>query len=115
MKRILCVWLPRWPIQRFRHAQPALIEAAWASRRVYPGGLGRTVGMNPAARALVLFAPARGKMVVTACSPGAARCGVVPGMPLAEAKALGMDAHFASHEPGADHEALRKLAVWCQR
>jgi protein ImuB len=36
-------------------------------------------------------------------------------MPLAEARALGTDAHFAPHEPHADHEALRRLARWCQR
>jgi protein ImuB len=36
-------------------------------------------------------------------------------MPLAEARALGTDAHFAPHEPRADHEALRRLAEWCQQ
>jgi protein ImuB len=36
-------------------------------------------------------------------------------MPLAEARALGVDAHFAPYEPRADHESLRRLAGWCQR
>jgi protein ImuB len=93
MKRVLCVWLPRWSIQRFRHAHPALSE-----------------------RPLVLHAPARGgRLVVASCSPAASRAGVVPGMALAEARALATAAHFAPHEPRADREALRALAVWSQR
>jgi protein ImuB len=35
-------------------------------------------------------------------------------MPLAEARALAAEAHFATHEPRADREALRTLAEWCQ-
>ncbi len=36
-------------------------------------------------------------------------------MPLAEARGLAPDAHFAPHEPRADREALAALAAWCQR
>lgn len=43
------------------------------------------------------------------------RQGVKVGMPLAEARALMADACFAPYEPRADLEALRVLAVWCQR
>jgi protein ImuB len=35
-------------------------------------------------------------------------------MPLAEARALASNAHFAAHEPRADQDALRTLAEWCQ-
>jgi protein ImuB len=35
-------------------------------------------------------------------------------MPLAEARALAAEAHFAAHEPRADREELRTLAEWCQ-
>jgi nucleotidyltransferase/DNA polymerase involved in DNA repair len=66
-------------------------------------------------RALVLYAAGRRGQVVAACSPGASKAGVAAGMPLAEARALAADAHFATHEPRADREALRRLAEWCQQ
>src|SRR5579871_2992930 len=92
MKRVLCVRLPLWPVQRFRHARPA-----------------------PDRQALVLYATGRRGQAVAACSPGAARAGVAPGMPLAEARALAADARFEPHEPRDDREALRRLAIWCQQ
>src|SRR5579862_7070912 len=93
MKRILCVWLPRWPIQRLRRMQPAL-------RR----------------RLVVLYiVTGRGKMQVACCSSTAHRAGIVPDMPLAEAKVLAPEAHFACLDPRADLEALRKLALWAHR
>jgi protein ImuB len=96
MKRVMCVWLPGWPIQRLR-----------AARR------------EPSQQPLALFAPAgRGKMAVVACSVSAAQYGITPGMPLAEARALaglGTSIRFELHDPGGDAEALRALAVWCQR
>jgi protein ImuB len=86
------VRFPRWPVQRFRHARPALSQ-----------------------QTLVLHAAGRRGQIVMACSPGASRAGVLPGMPLAEAKALLPEAHFAAHEPRADREALGRLAEWCQQ
>ena len=67
MKRVLCVWLPNWPVQRIFIARPELEQ-----------------------RALVLHArdPRRGERVVY-CSEAAWQCGVRPGMALAEAAALG--------------------------
>ena len=63
MKRILCLWLPQWPIQRLRVLRPELDR-----------------------QPLALFTTAaRGKKVVAFCSPEAAQCGIAPGMPLAEA------------------------------
>jgi protein ImuB len=52
-----------------------------------------------------------------ACSRGARRLGVKPGMPLAEAEALcaGAEAQFEPHDPPADRAALRQLAIHCQR
>src|SRR5262245_52635788 len=98
MKRVLCMWLPRWPIQRLCRGEPELSR-----------------------QPLALYAPgAGGKVFVTVCSLAAARRGVAPGMPLAEARALtmqnrGLPTRFALHEPREDREALRRLAVWCQR
>jgi protein ImuB len=90
----MCIWLPGWPIQRLRRARPALDKP------------------------LVLYLRARrGKMLVSACCVDAARLGIMPGMPLAEAKALTLETgiHFEAHDPRADHEALQALAVACQR
>ncbi len=116
MKRILYVWLPGWPLQRLRRARPELND-----------------------RPLVLYAAGgRGKTVVAACCPAAARLGVAAGMPLAEARAVLVQSvergahsandgmlrappsalrppHFEPHDSRADRAALRKLALWCQR
>src|SRR5437867_11034943 len=96
MKRVMCVWLPGWPIQRLRQARSELSE-----------------------QPLVLYAPAsRNILRVTACSASAAQPGVTPGMPLAEARALaGLETsvRFELHDPGADAEVLRALAAWGQQ
>src|SRR5262245_47834548 len=95
MKRVLCLWFPGWPIQRLRRARPELDRLP-----------------------LVLSQPGRGKLWVTARSRTASRQGVAVGMPLAEARALTANSsstRFEMHDPRADREALRKIAVWCQR
>src|SRR5262249_27074759 len=93
-KRAMCIWLLGWPIQRLRRARPALDKPVVLSLRAR-----------------------RGKMLVSACCADAAHLGVMPGMPLAEAKALTPETgiHFEAHDPRADHEALQALAVACQR
>ncbi len=67
MQRILCIWLPGWPLQRQVAARPEL--------RVGP---------------LALYArdPRRGERIV-ACSSAAYQRGIRPGMPLTEAQAVG--------------------------
>src|SRR5260370_23603975 len=90
MKRIMCIWFPNWPIQRRRREQRAADH-----------------------RPLVLHGLAqRGKTCVVACSHSARRRGVTPGMLLAEAQALCRGC-FAPHDPHADREALRQLALGC--
>ena len=94
MKRTMCVWVPNWPVQRVRHES----------------------GDD---RPLILFAPSRGALAVTACSHRAAQGGVRPGMPRGEAEALWAGAktaaRFVRHDPAADLAGLRKLAVECYR
>ena len=93
MKRVLCIWLPGWPLQRLRGVRPELKE-----------------------QPLALYAPAgRGQTRIAVCSPRAGQRGVALGMPLAEAQALGAAVHFEPHDPQADREALRQLALACQR
>ena len=113
MKRILCIWLPNWPIQRLVVDQPELNGTA-----------------------IVLYAhdPRKGQRVVF-CSQQARRLGIQVGMPFAEATAIsqhGPDNHsprgarrsnktssceiiFSEHTPANDHHALQQLAEWCEQ
>jgi len=71
MKRVLCVWLPRWPLEQLLDARPELKASRFA----------RT--------ALVLYEQQpRAGLRIVACSPQAAVRGIRAGMPLAEAAAL---------------------------
>jgi protein ImuB len=93
MKRIICIRLPSWPIQRLVVAQPEL--------------KGRVIILHDRD-------PRRGQYVV-ACSRAAYRLGVRLGMSLTEAATFDSEAHIASHDPSADAEALAALAQWCER
>ena len=94
MKRILCIWLPHWPIQRLVVARPELDG-----------------------QAIVLHGPdaRRGRRVVCHSAAAAAR-GVRLGMPLAEVAALADEAalHVEEHDGQADRQALEQLAGWCE-
>jgi protein ImuB len=92
MPRVLCVWFPRWPIQRLQSARPELERLE-----------------------LVLFAGQSQRPAITACSPKAERLGIAAGQPLAEAKALLPGAVFVAADCDADRSALRELALDCQR
>jgi protein ImuB len=87
MKRVMCVYLPRWPLQRLGHEQPALRKQA-------------VVIVEPAAR---------GPRVLLA-SRRAAWAGVHSGMPLAEATAIVPQLAVHDHDADADRRALLALA-----
>jgi protein ImuB len=116
MKRVLCIWLPNWPIQRLVVARPELkgatilLHARWGSR---------------------------GERVV-ACSATARDKGIEIGMPLPEATALlrqrrrrnppssqapspaaavtrHMVLHLETYAPQQDHQELLRLAEWCEQ
>jgi protein ImuB len=127
MKRILCVRLPHWPLQRLVVARKKA-EGSW-------GGVGdATVGASPSQPQppILLYArdPRRGECIVT-CSRAAHASGVRPGMPLTEAEALAIRRHTPCaladtdgtrsvpatylHDPAADLAALAKLAEQCER
>ena len=96
MKRVLCLWLPNWPVQ-WRYVAPPRDKAP----------------------ALVVHAPAeRGKVHVIACCRTARRRGVRSGMLLAEAQSLwpmsaASSVRFEPHDPSADRQHLRELARGC--
>lgn len=70
---------------------------------------------------MVVHAPTdRGQVRVVACSRGAGRRGVRPGMLLVEAQALwpvsaAGAVRFEAHDPSADRKQLRELASWCRQ
>ena len=101
MPRILCVWLPLWPIQRFRSARPEVKR-----------------------RALALYETTSRGERLTVCSPLALRQGLRPGMSRAEAEILAGDPHRTQKqdgdvvllpaEPQVDRDALHQLALRCR-
>jgi protein ImuB len=59
-----------------------------------------------------------GRELLTDCCAGAARCGVVPGMDVAQARSLlpcGVVLHTEDAQPARDAAALHALACWCLR
>ncbi|MEM7479193.1 MAG: DNA polymerase Y family protein [Planctomycetota bacterium] len=91
-KRLLCVWLPNWPIQRIQAEEPALAE-----------------------RPLLLSTrdPRRG-LLVTAANLIAKEEGIRPAMRLSEATAL-VEAEVREHDPQEDLEQLCHLAEQAQQ
>ena len=92
MPRVMCVWFPRWPIQRLRSERPELRRSE-----------------------LVLFAGGAQRPIITECTPKAERHGVRIGQPLAEARALLPRAVYLPADDVADSGALRLLALDAQR
>ena len=57
----------------------------------------------------------QGRVTLAAVDALAEASGLVPGLPLADARALQPDLETMTHDPAADGAALRALAVWCGR
>src|SRR5262245_27836793 len=110
MKRVMCVYLPRWPLQRLWHARPELRAKPVAIAAARSGEQSRTRGTASAAR---FAASARAKVLV--CCDRAARAGVRPGMPVAEARATCRHLTVCDEDPANDLRALKKLAAWAER
>ena len=87
-RRLLCVWLPHWPITRLR--QPPL-----------PG------------KPLVTVNSEHGQRRVVAVEPGVD--GLLPGQTLAEARALYPGLIPLEADPAGDLAALQGLAAWAER
>jgi protein ImuB len=99
MSRIVSVWLPRWPILRFLAAQ---------ARR--PSG--KLVDPD---RPFVLVAAAAGGPRLAALNEAAEAAGLVPGQPLADARAKAEFLQTRDIDAAADDMALRRLALWATR
>ncbi|MCA1605868.1 MAG: DNA polymerase Y family protein, partial [Acidobacteria bacterium] len=106
MKRVMCIYLPRWPLQR-RRAASCLVDPeppVSPSRKRQPE------------RPLVIAQPhflERAKVLL--CCDRALQLGIRPGMPVAEAKAIEPALWVQDDDPPADCRALEQLAVWAER
>ncbi|HEY8247890.1 MAG TPA: DNA polymerase Y family protein [Hyphomicrobium sp.] len=94
MKRIVSVWLPLWPIERMRRAQPSLA---------------------PDDVPLALTETGTHGIRITAVNMRAAREGVRIGQALADARAALPGLATQPANPRRDHTALLRLARWCGR
>ncbi len=126
MARMVCLWLPNWPLQRLRHERPEL-----KTRPVVlfsnTGNRGpRVVAWSAAIKGSCVqnskLAEVVSQVVPALCPPILNFERTTPhvlaiGMPLAEAEALlaGRDvpAHIEQHDPAADVAGLRELAHTC--
>ena len=88
MKRVLCVWLPDFPIQRLHAELPETKSAA-----------------------VVLYAESGNRAQVVIVSSEARRHGIRAEMSLSEAQALHDGATFLPHDADADIQALLMLAT----
>src|SRR5690554_3159904 len=113
MKRLLCLWLPDWPIQRRRmpvRTPPRRLPGESAA----PAG---PAGPVEAERPVILWHtdPRRGRTVAARC-PRAAGAGVRLGMPIAQASDLARmaDAIVEPYDRDSDRRALQSLAIELQ-
>jgi protein ImuB len=101
MKRVMCVYLPAWPLQRLRHEQPGLRDKPVA---FYDSGAAR----GP--RVVLYGAPER-----TRGRGQAGRPAVWPGMPVVEAVAIERRLALCKYDPTGDRHALLHLGQWANR
>jgi protein ImuB len=97
MRRVMYLWLPRWPIDRLRLSQRkasvALVEKV------------------PFATVVDIA----GRRLLAAVNPAATAAGLAPGMPLADALSFLPGLATVPAKPAEDAAALRGLAEWCGR
>lgn len=93
MRRVISLWLPRFPADRLGRLKPA-----W---RAEPFALAAVDG--------------RGGLVVAALSHAAEGAGVRPGQTLSDARAIVPGLAVEPDDPAADAAALEGLALWCGR
>src|SRR5687768_3683319 len=92
MRRFLCLYLPRWPLQCLHQRRPEL--------RGQPVALYRASAHGPR---------------LTVCSVEANRLGVKSGLLMADAKALSPDLQLVETDRAAEDALLERLALWSTR
>jgi protein ImuB len=94
-RRILCLWLPRLPIDRIK-------RQLWRSNAA------------PADPCIVV-AKQNNALLISALDDAAARLGLEPGLPLANARAICPQLQIFDADEAADAKALNAIAEWCDR
>jgi protein ImuB len=104
MRRVMYLFLPRWPIDRLRqpHRKPAGVS---------PSRSGAPADAAPFATVI----ETGGRRLVAAVNRAAATAGIAAGMPLADALSFLPTLVTAPADPAADAAALGRIAEWCQR
>src|SRR6266436_5389787 len=97
MRRVMYLWLPRWPIDRL--------------------GLSHRKGSGAPAEEIpfATVADSAGRRLLAAVNSAATAAGLAPGMPLADALSFFPGLATAAAELAEDAAALRRLAEWCGR
>jgi protein ImuB len=115
--RILSLWLPNLATDRLlRRAGSDLRQGKprAANGPDLNGGGGGCAPLCPD-RPLATFASQGGALRLAAVCAGARRAGLVPGMMLADARAMLPALQVHPPEPAADARLLDDLAAWCER
>ena len=97
MRRVMYLWLPRWPIDRLRLSHR---KASAAPVEEIP---------------FATVADAAGRRLLAAVNSAATAAGLGPGMPLADALSFLPGLATVPAKPAEDAAALRRLAEWCGR
>src|SRR5215472_2846648 len=99
MSRIVSVWLPRWPINRFLAAQ----AISPAGRPIDPE------------RPFVLAISVTGGLRIAAMNEAAEASGIIIGDPVADARAKADHLQVRAADSAVDDTGLRRLALWATR
>ena len=94
MRRVISLFLPRWPSDRLRRQHP---------------------GAPPQGKPLVFAAMQGQRRVVTSIDEAAEHLGLARGMTVAHAQSLVPGLSVVDAAPEADRAALTRLALWCTR
>ena len=94
-RRILSLWLPRLPIDRIK-------RQLWGSN---------AAPANPC----IVVAKQNNALLISALDDAAARLGLEPGLPLANARAICPQLQIFDADEAADAKALNAIAEWCDR
>ncbi|MCB8881982.1 DNA polymerase Y family protein [Acidisoma cellulosilytica] len=112
MRRVISVYLPLWPTDRWRRQQQG--RKAGQARDPAEPALAPSAAEDSNRPVITRLHDGR-RHVVGAADAAARRLGVMLGQPLAEAQAMYRDLTIVDADPEGDATGLRALAAWCQR
>jgi protein ImuB len=99
MRRVVSVWLPMWPIDRWRRHQESVAPDSG------PPGAAPVITRSHDGR----------RWVIGAADAVAQGLGLRAGLPVAQAQAMRPGLTVIDADPAGDAADLRDLAAWCQR